>query len=559
MDHLKRYIEQIATQLDVLGKSQKVAIGLCAVIVAGSLFWLVNYAAEPARVPVLDQAMSLDEMDKALAELTSQHIEAKSLGNRVYVKAEDRDRALLALNRADALPRDTSIGFAEYMADDDPFRPADENQWRRQVALATELGRVLSSGDDVESARVLFQGKTKRGMGAADTIKQTASVYLKLGPGKTFNRQLVEGVCRFVSGAVPGLAPHGVTVVDAATMRPFSLADPDDALGADLLEQRKQNERHLTEKLLAALGSIPGVLVSVSVELDATRRTTTTQDYGKPEIKSEETTETSSDTGEGAGETGVNANVGVALVGGGNQSRTRSEETRSEYYASKATKVENVEQAPFAIRQAMASIAIPRSFLVGVHRARFGDAADPAKLEDDEAFQALRDSEIARARSAAMNILMTKDPAAVDVTVYYDLAPDGGMLNTFPGDSEMAMAGGGGGLGGLVRKYGMQGAVLALALVSFLMMARLVRKSSEVVAAVLPPAKRGAAGESEDYLSVSAGPVGRAAASEGLLIGQEVDEETLRFSQLGEQVSKMVESDPETAAELIRRWAESDD
>ncbi|MCB9851324.1 MAG: hypothetical protein H6817_11545 [Phycisphaerales bacterium] len=560
MDYLKRTVDQIARQLDVLGRSQKIAIALSAVIVAGSLIWLVNYSTAPVRVPVLDQSMSLDQIDAALTELRNQKIDAEKIGSRVYVNPEDRDKALLALNSADALPKDTSIGFAEYMADDDPFRPADENKWRRQVALATELGRVLESGDDVLSARVLFQDKSKRRIGAAASISPSASVQLKLKPGRAFDRQLVAGVCRFISGAVPGLEPHNVTVVDAATMRPFSLSSPEEALGEELLDQRKQNEHHITEKLMAALQSVPGVLVSVSVQLDASRRKTQTQDFGKPGIKSEDSTETSSDSGNGPAEAGVNANVGVALGGGQTKTTTRSEESHAEYYEGQLTKVENIEHAPFTLERATASIAIPRSFLVGIHRARYGEPADAAKLDEDPDFASIRDAEVARVRSTAMNILMSKDPADVDVTVFYDFSPESHELNTFPGGGEMVMAASDGGAGGYLRRYGMQGGVVALALISFLMMARLVRKSSDVVAAIMPPEKKAKRDEgSEEVLDVSTGPVGKAAASDGLLIGQEVDEETLRFTQLGDQISNMVTTDPETAAELIRRWVEADD
>jgi flagellar biosynthesis/type III secretory pathway M-ring protein FliF/YscJ len=560
MDYLKRTIDEIAKQLDVLGRSQKIAIALCAVIVAGSLFWLVNYSTAPERVAVLDQDMSIEQIDTALTELGNQRIDAKKIGNRLYVKPVDRDRALFALNRADALPKDTSIGFAEYMADDDPFRPADENRWRRQVALATELGRVLSSGDEVAMARVLFQDKSKRQLGARGRIEPTASVHLKLATGRRFNRHLVEGVCRFVSGAVPGLEPHNVTVIDAATMRPFALNDPDEALGADLLEQRKMNEKHLGEKLLAALQSVPGVLVNVSVELDASRRSTQTQDYGKPTIKMEETTETSTDSGSGPAESGVNANVGVALGGAGERTSSRTEKTHAEYNPALTTKVESVEHAPFTLKRATASIGIPRSFLVGIHRARFGDVEDQSTLDADNEFVAIRDSEINRVRSAAMNILMTDDPTDVDVTVFYDFAPESSEFNTFPGGGATMMASADGGAGGYVARYGMQAGVVGLALISFVLMTRLVRKSSAAVKAILPPeAREEPPVSNEEVLSVPGGPVGKANASDGLLVGQEVDEETLRFNQIGEQISNMVEEDPETAAELIRRWAEADD
>ena len=51
-------------------------------------------------------------------------------------------------------------------------------------------------------------------------------------------------------------------------------------------------------------------------------------------------------------------------------------------------------------------------------------------------------------------------------------------------------------------------------------------------------------------------PVGKAAVSDSLLVAREVDDETLRYQELGEEVAKLVEADPEGAAELIRRWME---
>ena len=47
-----------------------------------------------------------------------------------------------------------------------------------------------------------------------------------------------------------------------------------------------------------------------------------------------------------------------------------------------------------------------------------------------------------------------------------------------------------------------------------------------------------------------------AAVSEGYLTGHEVDEETLRGHELRDQVSTMVEENPDNAADLIRRWVE---
>ncbi len=560
MEALRRSILQIRQQLEVLTTSQKVAIALCAALVAGSLIWLVQYSTAPEMVPVLAQDLTLDQLDTALQTLKSQGIRAKQVGNRVYVPPLDRDRALLELSRAEALPKDTSLGFAELIADSDPFRPSDENKWRRQVALGNELARIISSGKDVRQARVIIQDKTQRRLGGLGNIRPTASVQVTMTGGKPLSQPVVDGLCRFVSGAVAGLEPHDVTVVDASTMRAFSVPDPENALGLGLLEEQKKNETHLAEKIQQALQSIPGVLVSVSVELDASKTKTQKQVWATPEVKTEETSSQVNESAKTPGETGVNPNVGVALSGQSAGTRSETEETHTDFFDQKPTEVTNVEKLPFTIKRATASIGIPRSFLIGIFRARFGEDVDVAKLEEDANYQKIRQSEVERVRSAVTKIVMTESPQDVEVDVFYDFAPDGTELRSYPGEST-AVASTGGETIGTLRRYGPQAGLVVLALVSFLMMARLVRKSSDVVKSIMPPARRALAErESEEVLHVAGGaPVGKAAVSEGMLVGEEVDEDTLRFGQLGEQVTRMIENDPATAAEMVRRWARASD
>ena len=55
MDYLRRTIAQVSRQLEVLNRSQRIAIALCAVLVMGSLFWLVQYSVEPEMVPLMSE------------------------------------------------------------------------------------------------------------------------------------------------------------------------------------------------------------------------------------------------------------------------------------------------------------------------------------------------------------------------------------------------------------------------------------------------------------------------------------------------------------------------
>ena len=561
MESIRQLIEQISQQLDVLSKSQKIAIALCAAIVAGSFIWLIQSSTAPELTPVLAQDMSLGEIDKSLEELKVSGITAKQVGRRVYVKPVDRDRALLTLNKAGALPQDTSVGFAELMADENPFRPNDENKWRRQVALGTELARIISTSDDVESARVITQEKKRRVVGSGVNVRPTASIYVKMAHGKSITRPMVDGLCRFVAGAVPGLNAHDVTLVDARTMRAFTIPDPEDVLGVEILDHRKKNEKHLTDKLMAALQSIPGAIVTVSVELDASKTKTQKQSWAKPEVKAEETSSTSNSTANTPGSTGVNPNIGVGLTSNTAGTSSETEESRTEFFDQKPTEVTNTEIAPFSVVRSTASIGIPRSFIVGIYQARFGADKEQSKIDEDADFAQIRESEIARVRSIGKNILMADSDEDVDVQVFYDFVPGGQELNTFPG-GEGAIAGVApeAGTMGYLRAYGLQGGLMLLAIISFMVMTKMVRKSTEVVKTILPPERvEGETEESEEALQVAGGPVGKAATTEGLLVGQEIDEDTLKFTQLGEQVSEMVEADPVVAADMIRRWVESDD
>lgn len=558
MDAIKRMLADIREQLGRLNTSQRLAIGLCAVVVAGSLLWLVQFSTSPELVAVLAQDMTLQEVDDAITALKNEGVSARQRGNRVYVRPQERTNALMILSRAELLPKDTSVGFAELMTDSDPFRPSEESEWRRRVALGNELARVIATAPDVKMARVIIQDKSRRRIGAMSNIRPTASVYLTMNSGQPLTQDAVEALCRFVAGAVPGLEPTDVVVVDALTMQPRRIPNPEEALGLGQLDERKKNEQHLTGKLLEALQSIPGVLVTVSCQLDASRTNTQRHTWAKPAVKLEETISSTATSESAPAETGVNPNVGVALSGASGGGGTETEEGRTEFYPQNPEEVTQVQKPPFSLQRATASIGIPRSFLAGVFQARFGAIAEQDNLDEDARYVQLRTAEIERVRNAAMNILMTREAADVDVDVFYDLAEDGGKLRELPG-VDVQIAASGGTMTDLARRYGVQVGLGTLSLLSFLIMARLVRGSSTPGGVRKAPESSPRDQESEEILRVPGGPVGKAAISDSVLIGREIDDETLRLNQLGEQVSKMIQDDPKSAVEMIKHWVETSD
>ncbi|MCP4250802.1 MAG: hypothetical protein GY778_27505, partial [bacterium] len=175
---------------------------------------------------------------------------------------------------------------------------------------------------------------------------------------------------------------------------------------------------------------------------------------------------------------------------------------------------------------------------------------------NNDDLQALIDIEQKRVRAAVRNLIHATENDAVTVDWFPDLVPGGpGSPGGFPHSPFYALGGEAGDESQLAgyMNYAPQAGLAGLAVVSLLMMVMLVRKSARTTAGLLP---KPPAQEEEDR--EVAAPLQEVGLTEGFLEGQEVDESTLRVRNLSDQVSRMVEDDPETAADLLRRWVEGD-
>jgi flagellar M-ring protein FliF len=557
METLRRLIGRISQQIQLLNPSQKVAIALCAVIVAGSLVWLLNWSTTPYRVPLLAQDLSFAELDSAEGALQAAGVNFETHGQRIYVHPKDQANAIRLLSRADALPQDTTVGFAALIEEDSAFRSESENAFRRRVALGHELEKVIATAPEVTSARVLIQMERERRLNAPNT-QPTASVMVTMAPGHQMAAAKVESLARLVAGAVPDLKPHNVTVVDAVTLHSYGLPDPDDLFAADMLDKKKQEEGHLLGKILNQLAYIPGVLAGVTVELDGRRRTIQSNVWADPQPKVEETRSYQSSAQDRPGETGTNPNVGIALAGAGEATGSHEKEQKTEFYDAKPKETTVTEDHPFHIKRVTAAINIPRSFFVSVFKAQPGNA-EKEPVEGDAVFEAIKSRQVDHVREQVKNIIMAESDDDVKVESYYDFDPGTSTLRSVPGGMVQAGITDGEGTVSLLRSHGSAVGLSVLALVALGLMVMIVRKSGRAAARV--PSARGRPPEDADLITGPDGllrvpgvPVGRADMPEGLLQGQEVDDDTLRVQQLGEQVSKMVDENPAVAAELLRRW-----
>ena len=212
-----------------------------------------------------------------------------------------------------------------------------------------------------------------------------------------------------------------------------------------------------------------------------------------------------------------------------------------------------------SVKKVTAAVGIPRSFISSIFKLRFPEKAEPKDVDPD--FVTLRDAQVKRVRASVEKIVMAKNSDDVEVDVYPDVDwnVEVGSWSRAPGGTSVTQAGAEGfDPMGMLRNYGPQFGLGVLALMSLLMVSRIAGRASAVSvslgsASAPVPIQSG----EEPVLAVGSHTIGQAAAASGsVLMGREVDVETLRYQELGDEVSKLVESDPQGTAQLIRRWIE---
>lgn len=552
MESLKRIIGRINTQLSDLTASQRLAIGLCVVVIVGSFLWLVRWSAEPEFVRLLEEPLTTEQMAAAREVLPEGRY--KIVGDVLFVAAEERSELFWKLQGAGALPADTHLTFSKLAEQSSPFLPESEQNFRRRVALQNELAKVIMSSRLVKSAEVFISDSSQRRIGGPHVVP-TASIKITMASGRVLDQETVNACAALVSGAVPGLLAHHVSVVDGATLRPWSPPNPDDSFAQGMLLETVRNEERLREKIQAQLGHIPGVRVAVAVELDANREQTRAVEYSKPEVAEEQTSSTESRGGSPSGEPGVGPNVGQALSGGVNLDSDTREETTTRFSDQKVSKEVNTQKAPFTRLRATASVGVPRSYVVGVWRKLKSEDREPTQEEIDAEFTAQSQS----LRTAVKNILLTRRDEDVTAYLFHDLDP----LVTVGADGVLSAAGGAGpavAWTALLGEYGPSVGLGLLAVWGMFLLSRLARRAADGAVEFERPAQRPPrrAEMEEEPLTVAAESAGRATPSEGsMLEAREVDDDTMRADQMTEQVAKYVQENPTAVARLVRRLVEA--
>jgi flagellar M-ring protein FliF len=269
-------VAQLLTNLKEIWQRMSLArrVMLLAMLLAcgGAAALLVNWARQPT-MGLLYSRLSPEEAAKIVEKVRDEGApyQLKEGGTAVYVP-QDRVYALRLSLASQGLPAGQQEGYRILDQTQIGVSPFFQrvNYYR---AVEGELSKTVQTLDGVVSARVHVV-RPENTLFAPEDKQASASVVLKLKQGHRLTSANVAAIVHLISGAVEGLRPERVVVVDSNNNLLSGEADNELAKKAGtFLDYKAQVEQYMAEKaeemLAAALG--PN---RVSIRVDATIDTT---------------------------------------------------------------------------------------------------------------------------------------------------------------------------------------------------------------------------------------------------------------------------------------------
>jgi len=279
-------MNEISSQLKTLFGSMTSAkrftlLTLVCATIAGFIFVMV-WSGEPDFQPLYSN-LAPEDAGAILTRLKEKKIPYKVSPNRdaIMVPSEQIYEIRLEL-ASQGLPLGSGVGFEIFDNAKLGMTEFVQNV-NFQRALQGELSRTINRFDEVQGSRVHIVMPSKS-LFAEDEEPATASIILKLRPGKTLSKGQVQSIVHLVSASVSGLSPEKVTLVDnygkmLTGSMGRSSAGPVNADQLALQEKMEKSlEKRIQTMLETALG--PGQAVArVSCSLDFRRQERTEERY----------------------------------------------------------------------------------------------------------------------------------------------------------------------------------------------------------------------------------------------------------------------------------------
>jgi len=295
----KVLFSQLSVLYAKLSKQQKIIIAVAIVGIVSFLIFLVVYTAAKSdknAYKVLFEALSDSDTAKVVAQLEKDGIAYKIEANNVVKVPKDvvyKERITIA---AQGIPKNDGVGFELF--DKQEFGATSfDQQIKRLRALEGELARTITALSPVQRATVSL-ALPKESLFVSKQIDPTASVMVELVDGRRLSSKQIRGIKNLVAASVSRLKPADVMLVSSEGV---TLGDNDEMsqMGElSVVQQRykRKEEKKRQDKIIDVIAPFVGgrdkVVAQVTIEYDFSIKNSTSESYD-PEnvVRSEQTSE----------------------------------------------------------------------------------------------------------------------------------------------------------------------------------------------------------------------------------------------------------------------------
>jgi flagellar M-ring protein FliF len=379
MDVVQRYLRQALALWGALGRSQQIALGVLAAAGLGLLFVLSMVGRTPDTAVAF--ANLSDEDASAVVEKLKEAKIPYELGERGTIRVPsalvNEVKVMMAGQGLGGKPA-TGSGFELF---NQPAFGITEfaQKVNYQRALEAELARSIGRMDAVESVRVHLV-IPQQSLFASQQKEPTASVILKLKPGKHLDSAQVRGISNLVAGSVEGLKPSNLAIVDVNgnTLTEEDGGSTPTSLTNKQMEAQRTYEAAMERDLQAFLDRVLGpsrgvVRVTAALDwdlLEETRKTFAPADGGTPQKRTEREfkesqTPGASPTNQAGGVPGPVANGGSVPTyqGATTSSQNGYEKTERQTTYELSESVQKIVRAPGGVKRLSVAVLLDENFV----------------------------------------------------------------------------------------------------------------------------------------------------------------------------------------------------
>ncbi|WP_246126182.1 flagellar basal-body MS-ring/collar protein FliF [Nesterenkonia populi] len=307
--------------------AQKTLAIIGAAVLALGGYALYHFMSQPSMAPVYT-GLAPEDSSEIVEQLRADGVpyELASGGSTVLVPEEQVYEARIQAASA-GLPASTRGGYG--LLDDMGVTSSDFQQTATyKRALEGELASTVEGFSSVQTAAVILSLPEETVFSDAQQ-DATASIFMDPAPGTVITDNQVQSVIQLVSGAVDGLQPQNVAVVDADGGMLAAVGDSPSGSGAGAAAEY---EERVAESVQAMLDTVVGrgnstVAVTADVNPESAERLEETFEAPDEVPALRESSSSENYTGTGGGAAGVLGPDNIAVPGGGDGEGTYTAET----------------------------------------------------------------------------------------------------------------------------------------------------------------------------------------------------------------------------------------